>query len=130
MSLSNSDGCPPMNSSIYMFMSRFPLQLDIIIQQPYLFTRLERRQSNVWAAITTERVSQSAIPAAPDLSLYREIYFSQIVGTELERIQRCVGIGAFCGVFGVDFLFETACAIFAGATSFSGFRSALGCYER
>jgi len=58
------------------------LQLHVIVHQPYLLPRLERRQPNVRAPITPERIPQSAVSTTADLSLDREIYFGELIGLE------------------------------------------------
>jgi hypothetical protein len=105
------------------------LQLDIIVQQPDLLTRLERRKTNVWASITPEGIAQRAVSAAANLSLYRKVHLGKIVGVQLERVQCFIGGGAFGGVFGFDFFFHATSAVLAGASSLAGFGLAFECWD-
>lgn len=56
----------------------FLLQLNFVIEQPDLLTRLEGRQSNVRTTITAERVSQRAVTTAADLALDSKVNLCQV----------------------------------------------------
>lgn len=105
--------------------SRF-LQLDIIVQQPHLFARLEGWQANVRTSITPKGITQRTVTTTANLALYRKVHLSEIVGVEFKRIQGLVGGGAFGGIFGFESLLHAASAILAGATSLSWLGLALG----
>lgn len=93
-------------------------QLNIVIQQPDLLTRLECRQTNVWTPIAAESIAKRAIAAAANLTLHCEIDFvKQVVGTELHCVQGFVGVGALRGVFGFELLLHAAGAVLAGTTA-------------
>ena len=103
------------------------LQLHIVIQQPNLLTRLERRQSNIRTPIAPKRIAERAVPAAADLALDGKVdLVEQIVGTEFHRVELCVGVGALRGVFGFELLFHAAGAVFAGAAALAGLGTAFG----
>jgi hypothetical protein len=89
------------------------LQLHLIVQQPHLLARLERREPNIRAPITPEGVPKSAIPTRTDLALDCEVNFCQVVDGKLRQV--CVGIGAFLLVLGFKTLGETAGTVLAGA---------------
>jgi hypothetical protein len=103
------------------------LQLNIIIQQPHLLTRLKSRQSNIWTPITPKRITERTVATAADLALYRKVHFRKIITVQLERVERSIGGGAFGSVFGFEFLFHAAGAVFAGASSLSGLGLAFEC---
>lgn len=105
-----------------------PLQLDIVVQQPYLLAGLEGGETDIRTSITPESVAQCAVPTAANLALDCEVHLGQVVRSQLQRVQCLVGVGSLCGVFGLDLFFETACAVFAGTASLSGFGTAFGCW--
>jgi hypothetical protein len=103
------------------------LQLNVVVQQPDLLTRLERRQTNVRAAIASKRIAKCAISAAADLALDCEVYLiEQIVGSKLHRVEFLVGVGALRCVFGFESLLHAAGAVFAGAATLAGLGAAFG----
>lgn len=87
-------------------------QLDIIVHQPHLLARLERRQANVRTAVTTESVAQRAVATRAHLALHCEVDLCQVVGVQFSQVG--IGVGTLRGVFGVQALGETAAAVFAG----------------
>lgn len=102
------------------------LQLHLIVQQPHLLSRLERRQPNIRTPIAPEGIAEGAIPATAHLPLHREIHLGQIVGTQFQRVEGVVGRAALRRVFGFDLLLQPAGAVFAGAAALAGFGAAFG----
>lgn len=103
------------------------LQLNVIVQQPDLLTRLERWQANVRAAIASERIAKCAISAAANLALDCEVdLVEEIVGTKFHCIELLVGVGTLRRVFGFESLLHAAGAVLAGTTALARLRAAFG----
>jgi len=95
------------------------LQLNIVVEQPDLFARLESGQADIRAAVTSEGVAQSTVAAAADLTFDSEVDLSKVIGTQLQSLQTLVGLGALGVIFLLDLLLETARAVLAGASAFA-----------
>lgn len=104
-------------------------QLNIIIQQPYLLTGLERRQPNVRASVAAESISQCAVATGADLALDGEVNFVEIVGSELDIGKLFVGGRALGSVLDSKTLGKAAGAIFAGATALANLWLAFGSWR-
>ena len=102
-----------------------PSQLHVIIHQPHLLARLERRQTDIRTPVAAERISQRAVSTRSNLSLHRKVHFCQIFGLQFGQVG--IGGGAFGGVFGVQSLGETAGAVFAGAAALGVGFAGFGC---
>jgi hypothetical protein len=105
--------------------NRRSLKLHVIIQQPNLLSRLERRQTDIRTSIAAEGITQSAVPARSDLALNREIDLGEIVGVEFGEVR--VGFGTCRFVLGREAFGETAAAVFAGAATFGVGFAGFGC---
>jgi len=102
-----------------------PSQLHIVVYQPNLLTRLERRQSNIRTAIAPERISKRAVAARADLALHGEVHFREVFGLQFGEVGVCVG--ALRGVFGVEALGQAAAAVLAGAAALGVRFAGFGC---
>jgi hypothetical protein len=100
-------------------------KLHIIIHQPHLLARLERRQPDIRAPVAPERISQRAVAARADLALHGEVDFGQVFGLQLGQVGVCVG--ALGGVFGVEPLRQAAAAVLAGAAALGVGFAGFGC---
>ena len=108
-------------------------QLHIIIHQPDLLTRLERRQPNIRAPIAPKRISQRTVTARAHFALHRKVHFRQVLGLQFGQVGVC--LRALGGVFGVQTFCEAAAAVFAGAAALGVGEACFGCddslvYER
>jgi len=56
------------------------LELNVVVEQSNLFTRLESRQSNVRTAVTAESIAQRTVSTATNLSLDSKVDFGEIGG--------------------------------------------------
>ena len=104
-----------------------PSQLHIIIHQPDLLARLERRQADVRASITAERIAQRAVAARAHFALHRKVHFRQVLGLQFGQVGVC--LRALGGVFGVEALRETAAAVLAGTAALGVGEACFGCVD-
>lgn len=77
--------------------------------------------------ITSESVSQSAVPTAANLTLHSKIDFCELILLQLEVIECFISVCSTRSIFGLEFLRQAACAVLAGAAPFTGFWSAFRC---
>ena len=68
------------------------LQLHLLVDQPHLLSRLERRETNIRTTITPKSVSEATIAAAADFAFDRKVNFRQVVGVQLQAGERFVCI--------------------------------------
>lgn len=106
----------PQNASCAYKIHPSKSKLHIIIQQPHLLPRFERRQSDIRTPIAAESVAERTIPARPDLALHSEIQLVQVARRQLREVG--VGLRTRGGVFGLDALGQAAGAVFAGSAAF------------
>lgn len=101
-------------------------ELRDIVQNSHLLTRLERREANIWAVSTAERISKRTAAATARLALHSKVQLVQVLALELQRAEVLIGFGATGFIFGLEALGETAGAVFAGAAFLAGDGGALG----
>ena len=102
------------------------LQLDFIVDQSDLFTRLKRGKTNVGTAVTSECIPQRTITTAAHSPLHREIYLCQLV--RFQFCKRLIGIRALRFILSFEALRKAACAVFTSTPTFASFGSTFGCF--
>lgn len=101
-------------------------QLHFVVDQPDLLARLERRQTDVRAAIAAESISKRTVATRSNLALYREIHFGEVIRAQLGKAG--VGVRSLLLVLSLDSLRETAGAVFACAPAFGVGLAGFGCF--
>lgn len=101
-------------------------ELRDIVQNGHLLARLERREANIRAVSTAERISERTAAATARLALHSKVQLVQVLALELQRAEVLIGFGATGFIFGLEALGETAGAVFAGAAFLAGDGGALG----
>jgi hypothetical protein len=96
-------------------------QLHIFIQDPNLFPWLKRRQPDIRATSTPERISQRTVPTTPRLPRNRKIDLGQFIAVKLESTQLFVGVIPCLEILGLDAFFQTTGTVFASPTTLSCF---------
>lgn len=118
---------PTENATFATLKCHSPSKLHIIIHQPDLLARLERRQANVRASVTPERIAQRAVAARTHFALHGEVHFRQVLGLQFGQVGVC--LRALRSVFGVEALRETAAAVFASTAALSVGEACFGCWR-
>lgn len=152
----------PMHTVLHLLNMKFPacaartsmhspasrtLQLDIIVEQSHLLSRLERRQSNIRASIASECIAKRTVPTAASLARHREVHLRKVVILQLRHAadlvlsggsgrrpasgvglggavraavqvrERSIGGATLCGVLFSNARGEAACAVLACASA-------------
>ena len=117
-----TDCLSPIDQNLHL-----PSQLDFIIDQSDLFTRLKRGKTNVGTSVTSECIPQCTITAAAHFSLHREIYLCQLV--RFQFCKRLIGIRALRFILSFEALRKATCAVFTSTPTFASFGPTFGCFD-
>lgn len=91
------------------------LELNVVIEKPHFLARLECGQTNVRAAIASERITEGTVSAAAHLALDGKVYFGKVLGLEFHGVEGFVGSFTLLSIFFLNLLRKAAGTVFAGA---------------
>jgi len=104
-------------------------QLNFVIEQPDFLTRLESRQADVRASVTSERITQGTVATAANLALNSKVDLCQIIGAELHGLQVLIRSRTLGCIFCFDLFSQAATAVLARPSPLAVWLASFGCVK-